>query len=275
LGAAGEEIMSILHELSFTLIGAGNIGRILLKRLLEHGVTAEHLSVCDSDTERAQLAADEFGVRTATLDNADACGADVLLLAVPPKAISAVVRQIRELLRSGQTLISFAAGIPIAHLERLLPPGIAVVRVMPNAPSLVGEGMNPVAYGSAVSPEQRAIVEALLATLGVSLEVRDEQMNWCVGLSGAAMRSLLPALEGMAQAGMEAGLAPQDARRLAAQVMLGTAALVLRTELSFDEIKSLTPMQTVDEVAVASLYLNAARSAMEQIKQMQSKWIGA
>lgn len=266
--------MSILHRLSFTLIGAGNIGRILLKRLLDQGVPAEHLSMCDSDVKRAQLVAAEFGVRITTLDEAAACGADVLLLAVPPNAISEVVRPIRELLRSGQLLISFAAGIPIAHLERLLPSGIAVVRVMPNAPSLVGEGMNPVAYDSAVSLEQRAIVEALLAALGASLEVRDEQMNWCVGLSGAAMRSLLPALEGMTQAGIEAGLAPQDARRLAAQVMLGTASLVLHTELSFDEIKSLTPMQMVDEVAVASLYLNAARSAMEKIERMQPKWIG-
>jgi len=75
----------------------------------------------------------------------------------------------------------------------------------------------------------------------------------------------------MTQAGVEAGLSPEAARQVAAQVMLGTAALALQTDLSFDQIKSLTPMQTVDEAAVAEIFRAAARQARDKIDQLQRK----
>jgi pyrroline-5-carboxylate reductase len=78
----------------------------------------------------------------------------------------------------------------------------------------------------------------------------------------------------MTQAGVEAGLSPDAARRVAAQTMLGTAALALNTDLPFDQIKSLTPMQTVDEAAVADLFRSAARQARDKIDQLQSKLEG-
>jgi pyrroline-5-carboxylate reductase len=85
------------------------------------------------------------------------------------------------------------------------------------------------------------------------------------------MRSVLPVLEGMTQAGLEAGLAAAEARRVAAQVMLGTAALVLETGLSFEEIKALTPMQTVDETRLSQLFLEAAQGAKAKVDRLQQK----
>jgi pyrroline-5-carboxylate reductase len=130
-----------------------------------------------------------------------------------------------------------------------------------------------VAYGASVAPEARELVEAILAALGETLVVRDEHMNWCVGLTGAAMRSLIPALEGMTRAGAEAeaGFSAADSRRIAAQVMLGTAALALKTDLTFDQIKALTPMETVDEAALAQLFFDAAQAAQEKITLAQRK----
>jgi pyrroline-5-carboxylate reductase len=96
-------------------------------------------------------------------------------------------------------------------------------------------------------------------------------MNWCVGLTGAAMRSLLPALEGMTRAGRDAGLSPADARTVAAQAMRGTASLVLQTDLTFEQLKALTPMETVDETALAQVLQDAARSAMEKTHRLQAK----
>jgi len=85
--------------------------------------------------------------------------------------------------------------------------------------------------------QDKGLVQELLTTLGDSLEVEDELMIWCVGLSSAAMRSALPAMEGMTRSGLEVGFDERKARRLAAQVMLGTAELALQTGLTFDEIK--------------------------------------
>jgi pyrroline-5-carboxylate reductase len=178
-------------------------------------------------------------------------------------------------LKPEQLVISFAAAIAIERLESLLPHGAIVVRIMPNTPSLVGEGMNPVAYGQQVTPEARILVREILACLGRTIEVRDDQMNWCVGLSGAAMRSLLPVLEGMIKAGVEAGLAEAEARLVAGQVMQGTASLVSNTELSIEQIKAMTPMQTRDEAMVASIYFESARGAKVKIDMLQEKLVQA
>jgi pyrroline-5-carboxylate reductase len=260
-----------LHEQRFAVIGAGNIGRILIDRLLAVGVEPGRLVICDNHGERREAVAADYGVQAVSLPDGAACKATLILLATPPQVVLDVVQAIAPSLRPGQVLVSFAALISLERLEAALPPGVAVARVMPNAPSLVGAGINPVAFGGSATPEARKLLGALLAVLGDSIEVTDEQMNWCVGLSGAAMRSLLPGLEGMAQAGVEAGLSPGDARRVAAQVMRGTAALALETEASFAELKALTPMATVDEAAVAQQFYDAARRARETMEKMQSK----
>ena len=262
-----------LGDRRFVVIGAGNIGRILIHRLLASGAPAENLVVCDEDIERANAVGRRVGVRSILLNHEAIYAADVVLVAVPPKAVPDLLRTAGKWFRPGQLVISFAAAVPLERLESLLPEEIMVIRVMPNAPSLVGQGMNPVAYGRGITPEGRALMEAILACLGETIEISDDLMNWCVGLSGAAMRSLLPALEGMTRAGIEAGLTDKDARRVAAQVMLGTAALALQTNLSFEEIRALTPMETVDEVALARFFEEAARAAKEKVDRLQQKLV--
>ena len=260
-----------LSKKHLAVIGSGNIGRILRERLRAAGVPADALVVCDSDPARAVALEEEHGVRAVPLNDEAACAADAILIAIPPKTVSEVLGEVSTRIGPGQVVVSFAAAVPLSRLETLLPPGVAAVRVMPNAPSLVGQGMNPVAYGSAVTPEVRKLVEAILSTLGETVVVQDDQMNWCVGLTGAAMRSLLPALEGMTRAGVEAGFPEAESRRMAAQVMLGTAALALKTDLTLEQIKALTPMETVDETALAQLFFDAAWAAQEKIVSAQRK----
>lgn len=113
------------------------------------------------------------------------------------------------------------------------------------------------------------MVMELLDELGRTVEMRDEQMNWCVGLSGAAMRSVLPAIEGMIRAGLEAGLTEENARLIAAQVVMGTAGLVKHSSLTFPELKALTPMETLDEALVERLYYDAAVGAKNKIDRLQ------
>ncbi len=265
----------ILGEKTYALIGVGRIGRILLQQLCKANVSADHITVCDADSDQAQAAVAAYQVSSAALTDSAICDADVILFAPTVKRVPDVLQTLSPHLHAGQIVISFAAANPLPWLEALVPPGVIVVRVMPNVPSLVGQGMNPVAYGASATPEARAITEGLLDLLGKFVVVRDDQMNWCVGLSGAAMRSLLPVLEGMIQAGIEAGLSPEDARLVAGQVMAGTGALALETDLSIAQLKDLTPMQTVDETAVAQVFLEAARGAKAKIDAMQQTiWEG-
>lgn len=263
--------MGVLLEKQYIVIGAGNIGRILLKHLRAAGIPADHLMVCDVDSSRASAAAEQFGVRVVSLEDDRVSQADTLLIAVSPKNVIEVLLAIANHLRPGQIVISFAAANPLTWLETLVPNGVSVIRIMPNGPAYIQQGMNPVVYGQSVTPEARAFVEALLPLLGKSIEVRDDQMTWCVGLAGAGLRTILPVLEGMTTAGIEAGFSAGDARRIAAQVMLGTAALALETDLSFEEIRALTPMQTLDETAVAQLFYDTACTTKEKVDGMQAK----
>lgn len=263
--------MTLLRSKRFAIIGTGNIGRILLERLILSGVTADHILIHDSEESRAQQAAHQFGARICALNDDLLCNVDVFLLASPPKSIIGILRSLVPYLHEGQVIVSFAAGIALHRLESILPSGVSVVRVMPNAPSLVGQGMNPVTFSATITPHAQILVQSILRTLGQCILVNDAQMNWCVGLTGAAMRSLLPALEGMTQAGIEAGFSEKEARQMAARVMLGTAALAVTRDLSFDELKSLTPMDTLDETAVREIFFKAARTAKEKIDRLQEK----
>lgn len=264
-------MIALLGKKQIAVIGAGNIGRILLERLSLNGIPDAQLLVCDADEVRAGKASRRFGPRACALTDEPLLRSDIFLLTAPPKATLDVLKTLAPNLHQGQIIVSFAAAVSMSRLEAVVPSGVMVARVMPNAPSKVSKGMNPVAFGSNVTSKERRLIESLLQTLGATLEVRDEQMNWCVGLTGAAMRSLLPALEGMTQVGVEAGFIEADARRMAAQVMFGTATLVLETDLSFEEIKALTPMETVNEAAMHQLFVDAARTAKEKMDRLQQK----
>lgn len=250
------------------LIGVGVVGRILIQRLKTNGFPAERLIICDADPQRGNRAQREFNLKTCPLDDL-CCRADIWLIATPPVAVLPTIQSIEDRLRPGQTVISFAAGVSMAQLEDELPLGVAAVRVMPNALSLIGRGVNPVAYGRECTLETRAKVQALLNVLGESIVLKDSQMNWAVGLTGASMRWLLPVLQGMALAGRDAGLSEADARWIAAEMMAGTAALALDTKMSFEEMKALTSVQVTDEEEIIELFREAARRAKEFADELE------
>lgn len=261
----------MLNEKHWAIIGAGNIGRLLLKRLLSSGVRPDHFVIHDSDPLRMESVVKESGVCALSLTEEAFRSVDIILIATPPKAVKDLLSMISGWLKPHQSIISFANAVSLKSLEGLIPPDVAVTRVVPNVPSLIGEGLNPVVYGNRITNEAKALVEELLGILGKTISVHDNQMNWLVGLTGASMRSVLPVLEGLIKAGTEAGLTPEQARDTAARVVLGTASLVLQTGLTIDELKAMTPLVTVDEDMLKNMIFNAARTAKEKMDIIQSK----
>ncbi len=263
----------MLREKEWAIIGTGNIGTLLIKRLISSGVRPDHLAAYDSDELRLESTVRESGVRALPLTEEEFRSVDIILIATPPNAVKGLLSLISGWLKSHQLVISFANAVSLIRLEKLIPPDVAVIRVLLNVPSLIGEGINPVVYGNRITNEAKALVEELLGILGRTISVRDDQMNWIVGLTGASMRFVLPVLEGLMKAGVEAGLTPASARDAAARVLLGTASLVLQTGLTLDEIKSMTPLVTVDEKQLSEMIFNAARTAKEKMDIIQSESI--
>ncbi|HHB90799.1 MAG TPA: hypothetical protein ENK60_05780 [Anaerolineae bacterium] len=259
LSHASHEITS-LQAKRLAIIGVGVIGRILIQRLQLAGLRKQQLMVCDDDPVRGARAQREFGLKVCPLSDA-CCRADLWLICTPPKRVRPTLERIASRLGEGQTVISFAAGMSLSRLEATLPQPVAVVRIMPNALSLIGRGVNPVAYGRGCTLDVRMQVQAILNALGESIVIEDDQMDWAVGLTGASMRWLLPVLEGMTQAGIDAGFSPTDARWMAAKMMAGVAALALETDLTFEEMKGLTSVQVVEEATIAEIFREAAHRA--------------
>jgi pyrroline-5-carboxylate reductase len=263
--------MKTLKDKQVAVIGLGNVGKMLLEHLREMGVNAKRMAVYDTDPDRTRVAAETLGVRVLDLDRADSFSAYLWLLCTGPKAILPLIDRLAPRLKEGDVVVSFAAAVPMRSLEARLPKQVNVVRIMPNMPSLIGRGMNPVCFGKNLSPEAKGMVFELLEHLGHTLEVKDEQMNWCVGLSGAAMRSIFPAIEGLIKAGLEAGFSNEESRLIAAQVVTGAAELIKNTDLPIRELKALTPMETLDESQVEQIYYQAAAGAKEKIDRLQDK----
>jgi len=268
----GESRMEALEGVRIGVVGAGNIGRILVERLRAEGCHPDRLAVYDTDTARAAEVCRPAGIRpAAALTSPEIARAGLLLLAAPPPAVCGIAESLAAQLGAGQTVVSFAAGVRLDWLEATLPAGVGVARVMPNAPSRVGRGFNPVSWGARVSDAGKARVRAVVDTLGESVEVPEAQLSWWVGLSGAAIRSLLPVLEGMTDAGIEAGLEPPLARRVAIRLLQGTAALAEHDTGPLSELKRLTPMETLDEPTVRRIFLEAARNARSKAVQLEAK----
>src|SRR4249919_2097484 len=157
------------------ILGAGVMGETLLSGLIRAGRPVDQLLVGEKRAERARELEDKYGV--AVVSNLEATkSADTLALVVKPQDMGDLLDEIGSSVRPGQLVVSLAAGITTAFLESRLPDGVPVVRVMPNTPALVDEGMAAIAPGSHCDDDHLAIAEGLLGSTGKVMRVPEKQL---------------------------------------------------------------------------------------------------
>jgi pyrroline-5-carboxylate reductase len=209
-------------------IGGGNMARSLIGAQLAHGLPPASIQVAEPRAEARTALAHEFGVHTHA-DNAEAIRhADCVLLAVKPQVMRTVCASLVEPLQSANPLIvSIAAGIRIAQLERLLGAQRAIVRCMPNTPALVGAGAAGLCANSHVDTTQHALAERILSAAGIVCWVEDEaQMDTVTALSGSGPAYFFLLVEAMEDAAVQLGLPRATARALATQTCLGAGRML-------------------------------------------------
>ena len=214
-------------------LGAGAMGEALLRGLLDSGCLAPADVSASVRTESRQVAIKSLGVDAVHGDAltggaaAVAAASDVIIVAVKPAAFPAVLDALAPSIDVGRHLVvSIAAGITTAAMERRLPPGARVVRVMPNTPSLVGAGASVFALGAAATPDDEAVVARLLASVGLALPVEERLVDAATGLSGCGPAYVLLAIEALADGGVREGLPRDAAIALAAHTVAGAARMV-------------------------------------------------
>ncbi len=210
-------------------LGAGQMAEALIGGLLAAGLCEpDAVMATDVSPARLNLMKQRFGVRTGA-DNCEAAGwAEVVILAVKPQAIAPVLADLKRVWRD-PLVISIAAGVPLSRLAGALPAGARLVRVMPNAPALVGAGMSAYTLGAGVTEAEGKLVETLLESVGRAVAVEESHMNAVTGLSGSGPAYVCVAIEAMADGGVKMGLPRAVAEQLAVQTVLGAARMLLET----------------------------------------------
>lgn len=210
------------------IIGAGVMGETLLSGLVRAGRSPEHLLVGEKRPERAAELSERYGVRV--VDNVAAAEqADTVAVVVKPQDMAVVLEEIAPVLREGQMLVSLAAGITTAYIEERVPEGVAVVRVMPNTPALVDEGMAAISPGSHCAEEHLAEAESLLSATGKVLRVPEHQMDAVTAISGSGPAYLFYVVESMIEAGVHLGLPRAVAHELVVQTVVGSGKMLAET----------------------------------------------
>jgi pyrroline-5-carboxylate reductase len=214
--------------MTVAIIGAGVMGEALLSGLIRGGHALEDLMVGEKRAERATELRKKYNVDV--VPNTDAADrADTVVLVVKPQDMGDVLTEIASHLRAGQVLISLAAGITTAYIESHIPDGIAVIRVMPNTPALVDEGMAAISPGTHCDEEHLALAEQMLSVTGHVLRVPEKQQDAVTAISGSGPAYLFFVVESMIEAGVHLGLPRSTSTELVVQTVVGSAKLLRET----------------------------------------------
>lgn len=217
---------------SIAFIGAGNMGEAMLRGLAASGHPKESLRAYDLRADRLKELAASAGFTASDSLVQALDGADCVVLAVKPQAFEGLLRDLGPLLHAKQTILSIAAGVRLERLSRALGPAIPLVRVMPNTPGLIGQGVSAYCLGSTAGEEQATQAESLLRPLGKVLRVREEDMDAVTALSGSGPAYVFLFMEALQASGISLGLSHDAAFLLAAQTLTGAAAMIQAAEKS-------------------------------------------
>lgn len=258
------------------IFGAGVMGETLLSGLLRAGRPADQLVITERRADRAAELTEKYGVRV--LDNAEAAAlADTLVLVVKPQDMGGLLAEIHDSVAEGNLVVSLAAGITTTYLESRLPQGRPVVRVMPNTPALVDQGMAAISAGAHCDPEHLREAEALLAATGKVLEVPEKLQDAVTAISGSGPAYIFYVVEAMIEAGVVLGMPRTTATELVVQTLYGAATMiketgqhptVLREQVTSPGGTTAAALRTLDDHKVRAAFITAMEAAAKRSAEL-------
>ena len=260
------------------ILGAGRIGEALVSGLLSSGWReAGEISATARRAERVAELRERYGV-DATLSNTDAAtGAALVVIAVKPQDLDALLDEVGDTILPGQTVLSVAAAIPTAKIESRLADGVPVVRAMPNTPSTVHEGIAGLSAGAHASEEQLDLAEEALSHLGAVVRVPEEALDAITAVSGSGPAYFALLAEAMIEAGILLGLSREISTQLVVQTMFGTAKQLRDEKMHPVELREMvtspggTTIAAIRELEMAGVraaFLNAIQAAMVRAREL-------
>ncbi len=258
------------------ILGGGQMAEAIVKGLCANKVLPSgNIIVSDHKEKRAEELQDRYGIRGTTDTLWMLQNISTLILAVKPQALKEALEEISRGLPSDIPLLSIVAGVSLAQLEESIPN--PVVRIMPNTPLSVGEGMSVFSLGHSTSEKEAELARLFFGASGKVLCLPESSMDAVTGLSGSGPAFVLLMLEAMADGGVAAGLKKKDALALATQTILGTAKMVFETQehpsLLRDAVTSpagttIEGLRVMEERGVRGALLDAVFAAANRSKEI-------
>lgn len=263
---------------TLAVLGGGVMGEALLSGLLRAGRPPQEVVVAERRPERAAFLRECYGVEVVANDEA-AKRADTLVVVVKPQDMGALLDEIGPHVRPGALVVSLAAGITTAFVEARLPGGTSVVRVMPNTPALVDEGMAAISPGEHCDEWHLQQVEELLRAVGRVVRVPEKHQDAVTAISGSGPAYLFYVVEAMIEAGVLLGLPRVTATELAVQTLVGAGKMlretgehptVLRENVTSPAGTTAAAVRQLDDHKVRAAFLTAMEAARDRSRALAS-----
>jgi len=258
------------------ILGAGVMGETLVSGLLRAGRRPEELLLTERRPDRADELRERYGVEIVS-NAAAASKADTLLLVVKPQDMIDVLQELSPHVSAQTLVVSLAAGITTGFIESHLPDDVPVVRVMPNTPALVDEGMSAISRGSHCDEAHLHEAESLLSAVGRVLRVPEKQQDAVTAISGSGPAYIFFVVESMIEAGVHLGLPRSTASELVLQTVVGSAKLlretgehptVLRERVTSPGGTTAAAVRELEDHKVRAAFLRAMEAARDRSRAL-------
>ena len=270
----------MMNNKKVALLGAGNMGRAIVLGMLASGkYDAKNIVAAD----RSQACRDilsEKGVAVFELSADATNGADIVILATKPNGLETLASEMKDSIKCGAVLVSICAGKTISSLEALFGEDKKIVRVMPNTPAMVGVGMSALCVNKNVSKDELDEIVAIFSSFGYAEVVEEELMHTVTGISGSGPAYAFMFIDCLAKAAVQHGMTKEQAKKFAAQTVLGAAKMVLESDVSPEQLKinvcspggtTIEAVKVFDECDLEGIVKNAVTACINKSKWMSEQ----
>lgn len=254
-------------------IGGGNMAEALIKGMTSQGM--RDIIVSEPREERRNYLERSYGIKTTHLNKEVVSLCNIIILAVKPQNMAAILDEITDIVTEEKTVVSIAAGITLSYLQSKLRTK-RLVRVMPNTPAIVQEGMSVISLCECFSDTEMATVREIFMSVGKVLVLPEKYMNAVTALSGSGPAFIARFAEAMIESGTAMGLSGDNAAELAIQTLIGTARL-LETGMPPDGLREMVTspggttaagLKVFEEKKLFDLVKDALRAAMRRSEEL-------
>jgi pyrroline-5-carboxylate reductase len=272
-----------MKNTQIAILGTGSMGKAILSGLLAAGTSPSNIRVTTKSQASAGAISSSLGIQAAALDSdstansSTAKDAELVILAVKPNMILETLKEVAAVLKPNCLVVSVAAGITTAAMEQQLSGNTAVVRAMPNTPSVVGLGVTGISKGSNVSDEQLDLAVKLFSSVGKVLVVDESKIDALSTISGSGPAYVFYFAEKLITAAKSLGFSDQEASMMVKETFLGSATLLATSSNSPEELREQvtspngTTMQATGRFDAADLekvFIEATEAALARAKEL-------